>query len=229
MARRLIRAAGAFLATAGLLGLLWVALVWRWQDPVTALLAKRAQSHLAAEYDRRLESLPNPRAQHEALATRVESLRHEARAYRESLLPGEPVGRLRVPRLGLNMMIVEGTDPQSLKKGPGRDPRTFMPGEGQLVYIAGHRTTYLAPFSHIDRLRRGDPISISLPYATFEYRVVRHTIVKATAIGVLRSPGREVLALQACHPRFFATHRYLVYASPVRVTPRVGRAFTPHT
>ena len=119
--------------------------------------------------------------------------------------------------MGLNTIVVEGTDHNSLKKGPGIDERTHLPGEGQLVYIAGHRTTYLAPFSHIDRLRPGDPVTLSTPYATFDYRVSGHVIVPANDIGRLNSRGREELALQACHPRFFATQRYIVYAKLVRV------------
>ena len=71
---------------------------------------------------------------------------------------------MRVPRLGLNMVVVDGTDDDSLKKGPGLDRRTYMPGEGQLIYIAGHRTTYLAPFAHIERMRAGDPITLEVPY-----------------------------------------------------------------
>jgi sortase A len=121
------------------------------------------------------------------------------------------------------MILVNGTDHDSLKRGPGRDIHAYMPGEGQLVYIAGHRTTYLAPFAHIDALRPGDPVTIETPYATFFYRITRHVIVKANALWVLRSPGYEVLALQACHPRFFATHRYIAYARPVRIVPHGAR------
>jgi sortase A len=120
----------------------------------------------------------------------------------------------------VNMILVNGTDHETLKKGPGRDLRTFMPGENRLVYIAGHRTTYLAPFSHIDRLRPGDRITIEVPYATFIYSVTHHRIVKATDLSVLRSPRHELLELQACHPRFFATHRYIAYARLLRVEPR---------
>ena len=100
-----------------------------------------------------------------------------------------------------------------------------MPGEGQLVYIAGHRTTFLAPFSHIERLRRGDRVKLQLPYATFVYRISGHRIVAADDLSVLRSPRHELLALQACHPRFFADHRYIAYALPVRVLPRDGPAY----
>ena len=124
------------------------------------------------------------------------------------------------------MVFVDGTDEGSLEKGPGRDLHTYMPGEGRLVYIAGHRTTFLAPFSHIERLRRGDSVALRMPYATFVYRITRHRIVAADDLSVLRSPHHEVLALQACHPRFFATHRYIAYARPVRVMPENGPAWS---
>ena len=125
-----------------------------------------------------------------------------------------------IGRIGLSMVLVDGTDEASLKKGPGLDRRTAMPGENRLVYIAGHRTTYLAPFANIDDIRPGDYIRLELPYATFVYRTVTHRIVPATDLAVLRSPRHEQLELQACHPRFFATHRYIVYASLAAVEPR---------
>ena len=100
-----------------------------------------------------------------------------------------------------------------------------MPGEGRLVYIAGHRTTFLAPFSHIERIRRGDTVTLRMPYATFVYRIKRHRIVAADDLSVLRSPNRELVELQACHPRFFATHRYVAYALPVKVVPQDGPAY----
>ncbi len=117
------------------------------------------------------------------------------------------------------MVVVNGTDAGSLKKGPGRDARTFMPGEGELVYVAGHRTTYSAPFSDIDDLRRGDRVRLRVPYATFVYRVTGHVIVPASDVDRLRSRGHEQLALQACHPRFFASHRYVVSAELVETAP----------
>jgi sortase A len=133
---------------------------------------------------------------------------------------GQAIGRIIVHRLGLKMVLVNGTDDATLKKGPGRDLRTYMPGEGQLIYIAGHRTTYLAPFAHIDSIRPGDTVTIDVPYARFVYRVNGSRVVPADDLRVLRSPAHELLILQACHPRFFATHRYLVYARLVQVHPR---------
>jgi sortase A len=103
-----------------------------------------------------------------------------------------------------------------------------MPGEGELVYIAGHRTTYGAPFSRIDRLHKGDRVFLELPYATIEYAVTGSRIVPASQTSVLKSKGYEQLLLQACHPRFFASHRYLAYAKPVRVTPRGSDHSTPY-
>ena len=135
------------------------------------------------------------------------------------------VGNVVDPKNTEEVILVNGTDHDSLKKGPGRDLRTYMPGEGQLIYIAGHRTTYLAPFSNIDSLRSGDRVTIEVPYGTFIYTVTRHRIVAATDLSVLRSPRHELVELQACHPRFFATHRYIAYARLVRVEPRGAAPF----
>lgn len=125
------------------------------------------------------------------------------------------------------MLFVNGTGHEDLKKGPGRDERTYMPGQGQLIYIAGHRTTYGAPLAHIDRLKAGDRITLEMPYGTFSYSVTGHQIVDDQDLSVLRSRGREVVALQACHPRFFATQRYIVWAKPVTVTPPGGLPYRP--
>jgi sortase A len=218
------------LVAAGVLMLAWVVVVWRWQDPFTAAYTHWKQHQLAGSYDRRFVAYrPSPKPKtttiSPALATRV--LGEEARRYRLESRRGQAIGRIRVPRLGLNMIFVNGTDTASLEKGPGRDLRTYMPGEGQLIYIAGHRTTYLAPFAHIDSLRPGDLIVLEVPYGTFRYRVYRHVIVPADDLAALRSHGREVVALQACHPRFFASQRYIVYGRLAQVAPRGGRAFTP--
>jgi sortase A len=86
-----------------------------------------------------------------------------------------------------------------------------------LIYVAGHRTTYLAPFARIDAIRLNDTIVFQVPYGVFTYRVVRHYVVPADDLAELKDRGREVLRLQACHPRFFATHRYIVDARLVRV------------
>jgi sortase A len=236
-ARRWVRRLGLVLMVLGVLAVAWALVVWRWEDPFTALYTVYEQHRLAGVYDRRAQqfleherSAPSlPAAIHDTVPHRKRTravspatVRAEARAYRLSSHEGDPLGRIVVPRLGVNMIFVDGTSEASLERGPGRDLQTAMPGEGRLVYIAGHRTTYLAPFAHIDALRRGDRITLRLPYATFVYVVTRHIIVPATDLGVLRPGHHELLALQACHPRFFATHRYIVYGRPIKVIPGTG-------
>jgi len=215
---------GTLLAIAGVLTLGWALLVWQWQDPFTALYTTWKQHQLASQYDKRARTFTTTISGPTVKAERA-SIAREAKRYRLSSKRGQVIGRIRVPRMGINMLLVNGTDHDTLKKGPGRDGRTFMPGENRLVYIAGHRTTYLAPFSHIDRLRRGDRVTIEVPYATFIYAVTRHRIVKSTDLSVLRSPRHELVELQACHPRFFATHRYIAYAKLLRVEPRGAKPY----
>src|SRR2546427_7852877 len=219
--RRPLRILGTVLVVAGSLTLVWAVVVWQWQDPFTALYTKWKQHQLSSQYDKRVHTFVGS-VSGGSLAAERGSIAREAKAYRDDSARGEAIGRLHVPRIGLKMVLVNGTDHDTLKKGPGRDLRTFMPGQGKLVYIAGHRTTYLAPFSHIDRLRRGDRVTIEMPYATFVYRITGHRIVPGSDLAVLASHGRETLELQACHPRFFATHRYIAYAVPVQVIPRGG-------
>jgi sortase A len=225
--RRAMRITGTVLVVAGVLMLIWVVTVWQWQDPFTALYTHWKQHQLARSYDKRFAAYRVSPLGEKSVAVRVRTIEREARRYRVSSHRGQAIGRIRVPRLGLKMILVNGTDHESLIKGPGRDLRTYMPGEGQLIYIAGHRTTYLAPFAHIDSMRRGDLITLQVPYATFRYRVFRKDVVPNNDLEVLRSHGREVVILQACHPRFFATDRYLVYGRLVRIEPRGAAGFTP--
>lgn len=216
------------LIAAGVLSLAWAFLIWRWQDPFTAMYTAYQQRELRSQYQHQLEDFHPPAAPKSAgrnLASYELSIAQAAKRYRRSLHEGDAIGRIVVPRLGLKMVFVNGTDTSSLEKGPGRQLSTFMPGEGQLIYIAGHRTTYLAPFSAIDKLRAGDSVALEMPYGTFQYRITGHTIVPANDLAVLKSHGREVVALQACHPRFFATERYIAWAKPVRVIPRSGAAY----
>ena len=224
--RRFARAAGLVMAVAGVLTLVWALVVWQWQDPFTGLYTTWQQHRLEGQLNREFHEYAGPRP---ALAVQGTTTHAEAHAvglaaarFRRTATEGQPIGRIVIPRLGLNMILVNGTNDGSLKRGPGRDLRTYMPGQNRLVYIAGHRTTYLAPFSHIEDIRPGDPITLEMPYATFRYRAVRHVIVRADDLAVLRSPRHELLALQACHPRFFATHRYIVYARLRSVKLRDG-------
>ncbi|MGH2999403.1 MAG: sortase [Gaiellaceae bacterium] len=207
---------------AGVLLLAWVILVWQWQDPFTALYTTWKQHELAKSLDKEFSSFqPATGMRNLAIAAQRDAVSSEAARFRRDTHSGEAIGRIVIGRIGLNMVLVDGTDESSLEKGPGRDLRSYMPGQNRLVYIAGHRTTYLAPFSHINDIRVGDYIRLEMPYATFVYRMTTHRIVPASDMSVLRSPTHELLELQACHPRFFATHRYIVYAKLVAMTPKV--------
>jgi sortase A len=225
-ARRALRIFGTLLAATGALMLVWAFVVWQWQDPFTALYTKWKQHQLTSQYSKRAQSFEGAISSTSLAAERA-SIAKAARRYRVVSGRGQALGRIRIPRMGVNMIFVNGTDHETLKKGPGRDLRTFMPGENRLVYIAGHRTTYLAPFSHIDSLRRGDRVTLEVPYGTFIYSVTRHRIVVSTDLSVLRSPRHELLELQACHPRFFASHRYIAYARLIRVEPRGAMPYEP--
>jgi sortase A len=208
--RRRLRVAGTGLALTGAAFLAWVTVVWVWGDPFTALYAALQQRRLADRYGQVAPA--------RAAALGGLDLAEAARRYRLSLRPGDPFARIRVGALGLDAIVVEGTGAAQLRMGPGRDGRSLAPGEGGLVYLAGHRTTFGAPFGDLDRLQPGDRVRLELPYAVYQYAVTGSRVVRASDLGALRSRGREELALQACHPRFFATHRLVVYARPTLVT-----------
>jgi sortase A len=192
--RRALRIGSAALALAGAPLLAWTFVVWQWQEPFTYVVAKREQARLVDRY--------------EALSA--------ARLVRAPLRRGEPIGKLEIPRLDLSAIVVYGTDSKSLRKGPGLDRRSAVPGRGRLAYIAGHRTTYGAPFSRIDELERGDAVVFERRGDRLVYEVAGRRIVAADDLSVLRSNGREELALQACWPRFFASHRIVVFARPAK-------------
>jgi sortase A len=198
--RRIVRLFGALLVVAGLATLAWAVAVWHWEDPFTSLYTEYEQRKLDSRLDDRFAAFGV------SADTAV-----AARRLRRSAPIGEGVGRIDVPRLGLRMVVVYGTTHDALERGPGLDPRAHFPGERRLVYVAGHRTTYAAPFSKIDSLRRGDAIRLEMPYGTFTYTVTGSRIVPAADLSVLRSKRFEQIVLQACHPRFFATKRWLTY------------------
>jgi sortase A len=219
--RRIARITGTLMVVAGLAGLAWAFTVWKWEDPVTATLNYYDQRQLASSFEDRLEQR-RPAATAAPTVDIRRTLARDAVEWRRASKRGDAVARLRIPRLGVTEIVVNGTDARTLKRGPGRYLGSAMPGEGELVYVAGHRTTYGAPFSRIERLRKGDSVFVELPYATIEYIVTGHRIVDAHETSVLRSKGYEQLALQACHPRFFATQRYIAYAKPVNVVAPGG-------
>ena len=213
---------GTLLLVIGVGVLAWAATVYFWKDPFTTAYTAYEQRRLASNLDEQFDSWrPNrePVSQ-SGEPTKRDDVSREAKRYRLASKDGDAIARIRIPRLDLNLVVVNGTSVSDLRRGPGRHLDTYMPGEHELVYIAGHRTTYGAPFGDINELQPGDTITLELPYATIVYRVTRHRIVDDNDVSVLESPHDEQLVLQACHPRFFASQRYLVYATPASVKQR---------
>ncbi len=231
--RRLIRLVGTLMIVAGLGLLAWAITIWQWQDPFTAAMQELDQRKLERTFEREVDLVEHqPTRPAAATAATAKTVRveigREATAWRKTSVEGDAIARLRIPSIGVDEIMVNGTQEDTLKRGPGRYLGSYMPGEGELVYVAGHRTTYGAPFSHIDRIAKGDAVFVELPYGTIKYVVTGHRIVPATKVSELQSRGFEQLALQACHPRFFATERYIVYAKPVTITPRGAKRPTPY-
>ena len=199
------RALGTALVVAGLLVLADAAATLAWQEPLSALRAGRAQHRLAGQL-RAIELAPAPRVGDRAqVAAAALDL---ARSRRD----GQAVAELRIPRIGLRAIVVRGTTAADLREGPGLLAGTPLPGEHGTTAIAGHRTTYGAPFRHLDALRRGDAITLRLPYASFRYRVEGRRIVAPEDLSVLRRVGHDRLVLSACHPLFSAARRIVVLA-----------------
>jgi sortase A len=202
--------------------------VYLWKDPFTTAYTAYEQRKLESKLDRRFETWQPIRrpASHETAnpkpkpKPRIEDVRREARRFRLESHEGDAIAKLKIPRIHLDAVVVNGTGVADLRRGPGRHLESYMPGERELVYIAGHRTTYGAPFGKINEIRPGDLITAELPYATVTYRVTGHRIVDDNDVSVLNTRHHEQLVLQACHPRFFASERYLVYATPISVKRR---------
>jgi sortase A len=204
------RALGTVLIALGLLALADVGVTLAWQEPVSALRADHAQHRLAGQL-RALEiATPRRLADGAHIAA-------GARALQRSRHDGQALAELRIPRIGLRAIVVRGTTPADLRTGPGLIDGTVLPGQRGTTAIAGHRTTYGAPFRHIDALRRGDAVTLRLPYGTFRYAVEGRRIVYPKDVSVLRRVGHDRLVLSACHPLFSAARRIVVLARLVSV------------
>ena len=247
------RRLGTTLMVVGVLLIAYAGLVVFWRDPVTDLyaiysqrnlgsklqaeeqqyvtLARQEQAAVAASID--APAVPDApvvsdaeKNTEEAIQTVYRLQKRFAREYAKHL--GTPIGRLAVPGMGLSTILVEGTDRwSSLTKGPGRYGNTAFPGSGATVGIAGHRTTFSAPFRDIDSLQNGDRITLKMPYGTFIYRVRGHKVVKNNDWSIIKPVGHEQLVLSACHPLYSASHRWVVFADLVSITVPGSSQATP--
>jgi len=220
--RSALRAFSTVLIAAGVLLLADAGLTLAWQEPVSALYAKLTQNALGGDLDDLIEQGPTEleRRALRDLPDRRRRLAFLARSLRQRVDGGEAAGRIRIPKIDANFVVLDGTEDSHLRKGPGFFPETPFPGSGGTTAIAGHRTTYGAPFRSVDDLERGDRIVVEMPYARFEYEVERTRIVDPNAIWVIQRVGYERLVLSACHPLYSARQRIVVFAKQVSVEPR---------
>ncbi len=220
--RRFLRTASSVLIVAGALLMADAVLTVVWQEPSSALYAHLEQRKLKKELSQ-LRSLELPPVDRRALAglkSDSRRLAFAARSLDRQAEDGEPVGRITMPKIGVSTVVVAGTDSQDLRRGPGHYPDTPLPGRRGTVGIAGHRTTYGAPFRKIDKLRKGDSIEVEMPYGSFLYEVERTRIVPPTATWVTDRVSYDRLVLSACHPLYSAAQRIVVFARLVRSEPR---------
>jgi len=128
-------------------------------------------------------------------------------------LAGDAYAEMIIPRIDLDMIVVQGTDTASLMKGPGHYPHTADPWDDTgRVAIAGHRTTYLHPFWNLDKMRPGDLIRLATEYGTYDYVVTKTELVSPSATQVADPTDRPTLILTTCNPRFSAAQRLVVFA-----------------
>ena len=189
-----------------------------WQEPVSAFLAGRQQASLERQLDDAAElAARDARALVDlsALDRLDELAARQARRVRR----GEAIGKIHLPSLDRSYVMAEGTDTATLRKGPSHYPDTPLPGQRGTVAVAGHRTTYGAPYRTIDDLRPGDPVVLEMPYGRFSYRVERTRIVRPEDLSVKRKVRYDRLIMSACHPLYSAARRIVVFARLARAEP----------
>ncbi len=216
--RTLLRQLSTIFILAGLLLLIDVGLTLIWQEPVSKVYADWRQDALAGDLDKLSQPDLKPAEVKALERLPLDSQRAAflARALKRRTDVGDAIGRIRIPEIGVNKVVVEGTDAGSLRKGPGHYPETPLPGIHGTVAIAGHRTTYGAPFNEVDKLERGDEVLVEMPYGRFVYQVERQQIVDPSATWVTRRVGHDRLVLTACHPKYSAAQRIVIFARLAR-------------
>jgi sortase A len=225
--RRLLRDISSVLILAGVLLLVDGGITLVWQEPVTAAIGVVRRDNVDRQF-LSYRTAPLSRTQSQTLhsiRSSHDKISYLARADLARIRNGDAIGQIHIPRIGHTYNIVQGTDTADLEAGPGHYPTTALPGMGQTVGIAGHRTTYLAPFRFLNELTHGDRIIVTMPYGTFLYVVQRQQIVAPTDVQVVDDVGYDRLVLSACNPLYSATQRLIVYARLHSVTA-TGPALT---
>ena len=217
--RRALHIFSTALITAGIVIAVDVAMTLAWKEPVSTIYGSIQQGQASDSLDaleRRFLGRTDVDTIVDALSP--QRARELARIFEQEVRTGEGIGRIEIPAIELETVVVAGTDTASLRKGPGHYPDTAFPGQGRTIGVAGHRTTYLAPFRRINEIDDGDEITLEMPYGSFTYRVQGHRIVDPFAVEIVDDVGYERLVLTACHPLYSAAERWAVFAELVEVT-----------
>jgi sortase A len=217
---RLMRILSVALITAGITIGVDVGMTLAWKEPMSTIYGSiqqgKAEDSLA-DLEHEFVALPEvKRVEERAASGREPNLERQARAladvFAKQVETGQGIGRIEIPSIDIDLVVVQGTDTSSLQKGPGHYPETAFPGQGRTIGIAGHRTTYAAPFHDINEIADGDEITLEMPYGTFTYTVSKHEIVEPTQVEIVDDVGYERLVLTACHPLYSASQRWAVFA-----------------
>jgi len=207
---KVLSGVGRLLIWAGSLVLLFVA----YQLWGTGVAEARAQDELAREFEALLEETPSTTS-----TTRPRPSASTTTTTTTTPPPppddGEAVARLVIPKIGLDKIVVSGVGRRDLQKGPGHFPGTPLPGQPGNSAIAGHRTTYGAPFFRIDELVPGDEILVTTRQGSFRYEVMGTQIVLPSDVEVVEDQGDNRLTLTSCHPKYSARQRIIVSAALV--------------
>jgi sortase A len=147
------------------------------------------------------------------LETRIAAAERDPRPGEPTILPGGAYAILQIPSIDVDVVVVQGTDVTDLKEGPGHYSETDDPWDPRgRVAIAGHRTTYGAPFWDLDEVRPGDDLRLITELGTFDYEATASREVLPTASKVLRTTREPSLVLTTCAPKFSAARRLILFA-----------------
>jgi sortase A len=209
---RVLAAIGRACITAGVLILLFVA----YQLWGTGLREAQAQDDLESQFERTLAA-EDGGGDADTTTTTEPGATGGATAGPPPAPPqdGEAVARIRIPDIDVDKIVVEGVQVSDLKRGPGHYPDSPLPGQPGNAAIAGHRTTYGAPFNRLDELEAGDEILVTTVQGSFRYEVAEQLIVNPDQVEVLDDFGDDRLTLTACHPKYSARQRIVIVAALV--------------
>jgi sortase A len=206
--RRVVSGVGRTLIALGVLILLFVAYeLWG-----TSLAEARSQRALRHQF---LRSSPVSQPARPATSSPGATTTVDPATVAPPLPDGDAIARLKIPRIKLDKIVVEGVALDDLKRGPGHYPGTPLPGQPGNAAIAGHRTTYGAPFFDLDSLKPDDEILVTTRQGSFEYRVRASAVVAPNEVQVLNAFPDNRLTLTTCNPRFSASQRLVVVSQLV--------------